>query len=102
MPIPSTRVSVFQSLQLFREDLDEVIRIFCPTNPESSVSLADGERTYESFEEMRTFNGDETSHLILQNQLVGIKLDMQKRVNGLVLSTSKQDDGAELSFYRAR
>jgi hypothetical protein len=102
MPVPSTRVHVFESLQLFREDLDEIIKIFRQTNPESSVSLEDGERTYESFEEMRTLNGDETSHLILQNQVVGIKLDMQKRNNGLVLTSSKPTDEAELSFYRTR
>src|SRR5689334_861235 len=99
---PSTRAYGFDSLRLLREDLERVVDLLRSTKPESVVVLSDAARTYSSFDEMRRLNGNEVSYLVLNNEEVGIKLEIQKAANSRVISTVKQTDDAELTFYRVR
>jgi hypothetical protein len=87
---------------LFREDLEEVVNIFRASNEESVVVLADGDRPYASFDEMQKISGAQVAHLVLINHEVGIKLELQKGSQGLVLTTVKASDEADLAFHRTK
>ena len=100
VPTTSTKLQIFRSLELFREDLQEIIDLFTANG--GTVTLSDGDQTYPSFDEMGTIKGAELAHLVLQNDSVGIKLELQNKNRGLALTTVQTTDKAELTFYRTR
>lgn len=63
---------------LFREDLEEIVRIFRVAAPDSTVSIEDDETQYPSFAEVLVQKGPMVLSLRLINPSVGIKLQLQR------------------------
>jgi len=92
---------------LHREDLDQLVRIFKETRPDSSVSLEDDEAKYPSFDELRAQKGADVKHLRIINSEVGIRLQLPANPTSgslakPLLATMDVTDEADLTFYRAQ
>jgi hypothetical protein len=103
----TTKAWTYESIMLYREDLDEIIGIFKTSNPNSIVSIEDDQTPYPSLDEMRVHNGDRVANLRLVNEEVGIKLQLREpagQARPLIptLATTKVSDEADLVFYRCK
>jgi hypothetical protein len=90
---------------LYREDLEEIVRIFRIAAPDSTVSIEDDETQYPSFAEVLVQKGPMVFSLRLINPTVGIKLQLQRSPTATkttTLATTKISDEADLTFYRAK
>jgi hypothetical protein len=102
----TTKAWTFTSLQLFREDLDELICLRQRGNSESDILIEDDKQSYPSFEEMRVQRGFNVPYLRITNRTVGIRVELSSRTGLLVglptLSTLNVTDEADLAFYRTK
>ena len=90
---------------LFREDLEEILKIFRSVVPDSPISIEDEEIDYPSFEEVLVQKGPNVINLRIINAAVGIKLQLRRfptATSTTTLATTKISDEAELTFYRAK
>jgi hypothetical protein len=90
---------------LFREDLEEILRILRTTAADSPISIEDEETQYSSLEEVLVHKGPNVVSLRIINPAVGIKLQLrryQTTTSTTTLATTKISDEAELTFYRAK
>jgi hypothetical protein len=90
---------------LFREDLEEILKIFRSVAPNSPISIEDEETDYPSFEEVLVQKGPNVVSLRIINPAVGIKLQLRRfptATSTTTLATTKISDEADLTFYRAK
>lgn len=93
------------SIMLFREDLEEILKIFRTVAPDSPISIEDEETHYPSFEEFLVQKGPNVISLRIINAAVGIKLQLRRyptATSTTTLATTKISDEADLTFYRAK
>src|ERR1035437_7739120 len=93
------------SIMLFREDLEDILKIFRAVAPDSQISIEDEETHYSSFEEVLVQKGPNVINLRIINATVGIKLQLQRyptATSTTTLATTKISDEADLTFYRAK
>ncbi len=93
------------SIMLFREDLEEILRIFRSVAPDSPISIEDEEAQYPSFDEVFAQKGPNVVNLRIINASVGVKLQLRRyptATSTTTLATTKISDDADLTFYRAK
>jgi hypothetical protein len=93
------------SIMLFREDLEEILKIFRSVVPDSPISIEDEETQYPSFDEVYVQKGPHIVNLRIINGVVGIKLQLRHpptATSTTTLATTKISDEADLTFYRAK
>lgn len=93
------------SIMLFREGLEEIVKIFRTSAPDSLVSIEDEETQYPSFDEVLVQKGPAVVNLRIINAAVGIKLQLRRyptATSTTTLATTKISDEADLAFYRAK
>jgi hypothetical protein len=93
------------SIMLFREDLEEILRIFRSVAPDSPISIEDEETQYPSFDEVFAQKGPNVVNLRIINAAVGVKLQLRRyptATSTTTLATTKISDDADLTFYRAK
>jgi len=92
------------SIMLFREDLEEILKIFRTVAPDSSISIEDEETHYSSLDEVLVQKGPSVISLRIINTAVGIKLQPRRypTAGPTTLATTKISDEADLTFYRAK
>lgn len=102
----TTKAWTFTSLQLFREDIDEIMSLLRQPGVESDILIEDDKQQYPSFEEMRVQRGYNVPYLRITNRTVGIRVELSSRTGILVglptLSTLNVTDEADLAFYRIK
>jgi hypothetical protein len=101
----TTRAWSPSSIMLFREDLEEILKIFRSVAPDSSISIEDEETNYPSFEEVLVQKGPNVINLRIINAVVGVKLQLRRfptATSTTTLATTKISDEADLTFYRAK
>lgn len=90
---------------LFREDLEEILKIFRTVAPDSPISIEDEEAQYPSFDEVLVQKGPHVINLRIISTVVGIKLQLRRyptATSTTTLATTKISDEADLTFYRAK
>jgi hypothetical protein len=90
---------------LFREDLEEILKLFRSVLPDSPISIEDDETQYPSFDEVSVQKGPDVVNLRIINAVVGIKLQLRRyptATSATTLATTKTNDAADLTFYRAK
>jgi hypothetical protein len=90
---------------LFREDLEEILKIFRTAAPDSPISIEDEETQYASLDEVLAQKGPHVISLRIMNAVVGIKLQLRlypTATSATTLATTKVSDEADLTFYRAK
>jgi hypothetical protein len=93
------------SIMLFREDLEDILKIFRAVAPDSQISIEDEETHYSSFEEVLVQKGPNVINLRIINATVGIKLQLRRNptaTSTTILATTKASDEADLTFYRVK
>jgi hypothetical protein len=102
----TTKAWTFTSLQLFREDLDDLMSLLREARADSDILIEDDKQQYPSFEEMRVQRGYNVPYLRITNRTVGIRVELSNRTGMLVglptLSTLNVTDEADLAFYRIK
>jgi hypothetical protein len=102
----TTKAWTFTSLQLFREDLEELLSFLRAAREDSEISIEDDKQQYPSFEEMRVQRGYNVPYLRLTNHTVGIRIELSSRtglIHGLpTLCTLDVTDEADLVFYQIK
>jgi hypothetical protein len=107
-PLETTRTTKAwnpSSIMLFREDLEEILKIFRTTAADSPISIEDEENQYPSLEEVLVHKGPNVVSLRIINAAVGIKLQLRRyptATSTTTLATTKISEEAELTFYRAK
>jgi hypothetical protein len=94
-----------RSMMLFREDLEEILKIFRSVVPDSPISIEDEETQYPSFDEVSVQKGPNVINLRIINTAVGIRLQLRHPTSPApttTLATTKISDEADLTFYRAK
>ena len=66
----TTKAWTFTSLQLFREDLEEVMSLLRAPRAEADISIEDDKQRYPSLEEMRVQRGYHIHYLRITNHTV--------------------------------
>jgi hypothetical protein len=102
----TTKAWTFTSLELFREDLDELMSLLREARADSEISIEDDKQQYPSFEEMRVQRGYNVPYLRITNHSVGIRVELSSRTGLIIglptLSTLNVTDEADLAFYRIK
>jgi hypothetical protein len=102
----TTKAWTFTSLQLFREDLEELMSLLREARANSDISIEDDKQQYPSLEEMRVQRGYDVRYLRITNQTVGVRVELSSRTGLIVglptLSTLNVTDEADLAFYRMK
>src|SRR6266849_6202913 len=96
-----TQSWAYDTLMLFREDLDELRAIFNPTDAPDCITISDTQSEYESLDEMQKHKGDCVSELIIRSKTPRITLHLIARPKALNLYTLEATDEADAAFYRA-
>jgi hypothetical protein len=92
------------SVKLFRQDLEDLIELFRKIAADSTTVLSgEDSKTYESFEDMKSKEGNDVSRMTLRNPALGIavRFSASGRSKSNV-SSIKDTKESELAFYRAR
>lgn len=100
--IRSTQGWNFDSLALFRDDLEELLRIFNPTGAPDALTISDGDNEYTSLDELQKEKGDRISHLIVRSRKPWIGMELRKNPRLLGLYTFETTDEADIAFYGAK
>jgi len=99
--IRNTQSWSYDSLMLFREDLEELLRIFNPTGAADAITILDDECEYSSLEEVGQEKGDRLDHLIIRSRKPGIMLELRRKPKLLNLFTLETTDEADAAYFRA-
>jgi hypothetical protein len=102
----TTKAWTFTSLQLFREDLEQLMSLLREPRADSDISIEDDKQQYPSLEEMRVQRGYDVHYLRIINHTVGVRVELSSQTGFIVglptLSTLNVTDEADLLFYRLK
>jgi hypothetical protein len=97
----STRSWTYDSLMLYREDLEELLRIFNPSGGAGLVKISDSGAEYDSLDEMKAEKGSRIDHITLKATKPFIVMNLQARPKALNLYTVEATDEADVAFFKA-
>ena len=90
------------SVMLFQEDLSVMADILGGSEGSSNVAIADRERNYLSFDELRGVKGDEVHELYLGSLDHRVRVNFSKAHHKVTVITSASGDKAELIFLKLK
>lgn len=96
-----TRGWNYNSLMLYREDLEELLRIFNPSGAAGVVTISDSGAEFESLDEMKTERGERVEHIIIKSNKPFIVINLQAKPKALNLYTVEATDEADVAFFKA-
>ena len=96
-----TQSWAYDTLMLFREDLEELMAIFNPTDAPDSITISDTQTEYESLDEMQKHRGEHVTELVIRSKTPRVTLHLIARPKALNLYTVEATDEADATFYRA-
>src|SRR2546422_7982723 len=97
-PIRTTQSWNFNSLMLYRDELEEVLRIFNPTDAKEAIKILDDVNEYESLDELLKRKGERIDHIAIMSSRPQIGLVLRKSPRLLNLSTFASGDEADAAF----
>ena len=95
-----TRSWSYNSLMLFREDLEEIFRLFNPTGAEGGIKLSDSKAEYDSLDDMKIHCGPRIEEITVESRQPGIVLNLRARPKSLSLYTLANTDEADVAFFK--
>jgi hypothetical protein len=96
-----TQSWAYDTLMLFREDLEELMAIFNSADAPDNITIADTQTEYESLDEMEKHRGGYVTELVIRSKTPRITLHLIARPKALNLYTLEATDEADATFYRA-
>lgn len=108
-PIRAPRAARFRSLELYREDLDQLVAFFQKSC--AAVTISDNTNSYESLDEMKTIVGSEIKVLNITSETPRVHFSLNRReyppgsATPLIfnlLGTEEITDDAERLFLRVK
>jgi len=100
-PIRTTKEWNYDSLILYREDLEQLIRIFNPTRAGDIITISDHDNQYDSLDDLAQFKGPHIRGLTIRSRKPHIGLILNKSRNILTLFTADATDEADMAYYEA-
>ncbi len=85
---------------LFREDLEELLKLFNPTGTEGAIRISDSEAEYDSLDEMESHKGERIYHIKISSRKPAIVINLRARPKDLNLYTLESTDEADIAFFK--
>ena len=89
----------YSALTLYRDDLEEIIRIFNPNKNEGVISLSDDDYEYDSLDELKSCKGVKVNQLAISQSVRAIRLALGS--DGSYLHLIQPTAESEIAFYKA-
>jgi hypothetical protein len=97
----NTRGWTYDSLILYREDFEELQRIFNPSGSAGVVTISDSGAVYDSLDEMKAEKGPRLGHMVIRSSKPSIVIDLRAQPKSLHLYTAEATDEADAAFFKA-